>query len=125
MPVKKKVNSKKIPLNELIIEVILEKKGEDIVAIDFSKLKNAPFKGFIVCSSTSKVHAEAIADSIEDLVREKSGDKPWHVEGKMNGEWILLDYVDWVVHVFQDSVRKFYQLEKLWADAEIKLITND
>lgn len=120
MPVKEIKKKKSGPnLEALVKEAMHEKKGEEIVTIDFSGIKNSIFKQFIICHGNSKVHVESIADFIEKHVREKSGEKPWHREGFTNSEWILLDYVDVVVHIFIESSRSFYQLEKLWADAEI------
>ena len=75
---------------------------------------------FIICHGNTKIQVEAIAEAIEENVRQKIADKPWHKEGLENAEWILLDYVDVVVHIFQESTRSFYNLEKLWADAVIK-----
>ncbi len=121
MPVKKKIKEE-ADITGIIIEGILDKKGEKIVSIDFSNIHNAIFKGFVICHGNSRVHVESIADSVEEHVRKKSGLKPWHKEGVSNAEWILLDYVDMVVHIFQEKFRDFYQLENLWADAEIKYI---
>ena len=73
---------------------------------------------FVICHATSKTQVEAIADKVEDEVLEKTGVKPYHIEGKDNTEWILIDFVDVVVHIFLQSARSFYQLEELWADAE-------
>jgi len=124
MPVKKKIKEE-ADITEVIIEGILDKKGEKVVSIDFSNIHNAIFKGFIICHGNSSVHVETIADSVEEYVRKKSGRKPWHKEGQMNAEWILLDYVDMVVHIFQEKFRDFYQLENLWADADIKYIDTE
>ena len=124
MPVKKK--SKVEPeIIDVIIDGMLEKKGEKIVSIDFSNFQNAIFKGFIICHGNSRVHVESIADSVEEMVRKRSGVKPWHKEGLINSEWVLLDYVDYVVHIFQENSRNFFQLENLWADAEIKYIDSN
>jgi ribosome-associated protein len=124
MPVKKKIKED-IEITDVIIEGILQKKGEKIVSIDFSKFKNAIFRGFVICHGNSGVHVESIADSVEEHVRKQTGIKPWHKEGQSNAEWILLDYVDLVVHVFQEKFRDFYQLENLWADADIKYIGSE
>ena len=121
MPGKKKSKEEK-ELIDVIIDGMLEKKGEKIVSIDFSNFHNAIFKGFIICHGNSRVHVESIADSVEEMVRKKSGVKPWHKEGLTNAEWVLLDYIDYVVHIFQEKNRNFFQLENLWADAEIKYI---
>jgi len=82
-------------------------------------IPNAVSRYFVICHGTSRTQVEAIADSVENLVRKANGSKPWHKEGYENAEWILLDYVDVVVHIFQDQTRSFYKLEELWADAVI------
>jgi ribosome-associated protein len=105
-----------------IVEGILDKKGFEIVDIDLSKIGNSICDNFIICHGTSRRQVEAIAESIEKSVKENTGEKPWHKEGYQNSEWILLDYVDVVVHVFNEQMRKFYNLEGLWADAQIKSI---
>ena len=79
---------------------------------------------FVICHANSKTQVDAIADKITDTVQEKLHVKPYHVEGRDNTEWILIDYVDVVVHVFLQSMRSFYQLEELWADAE-RIVTEE
>jgi len=119
MPVKKK--SKEVPeITDVIVKGMLEKKGKEIMTIDFSSVQNTIFKGFVICHGNSRSHVEAITDSIESEVIKATGEKPWHKEGLANAEWVLLDYVDTVVHIFQEESRGFYQIEKLWADAKIK-----
>jgi ribosome-associated protein len=105
-----------------IIEGILEKKGHELVDLDLTAIQNSICDNFIICHGTSGRQVEAIAESIEKTVKEKTGEKPWHKEGYQNSEWILLDYIDVVVHVFNEQTRKFYNLEGLWADAKIKTI---
>jgi ribosome-associated protein len=112
-------------LSELIIKGIQDKKGKDITSMNLKKIEHAVTDYFIVCHGTSNTQVQAIAESIEDEVRKAVGLKPWHREGVQNAEWILLDYVDVVVHVFQENTRSFYQIESLWADAEIKKIEED
>ena len=124
MLIKKRIKEEE-DITDVIIEGILDKKGEQIVSIDFSNIQNAIFKSFVICQGNSRVHVESIADSIEDVVREKAGRKPWHKEGRNNAEWILLDYVDMVVHIFQEKFRNYYQLENLWADAKINHINSE
>ena len=118
MPRKKQSESEK--LSEVIIEGILSKKGHDVVRLNLKELPNAVSNYFILCHGTSDVQVKAIADAIIDETLKDSGSKPWHKEGFDNAEWILLDYVDVVVHIFKEEARVFYNLEKLWADAEIK-----
>ena len=106
-------------LVDTVIEGMQQKKGNEIISLDFDKIPNAVSKYFIICHGTSKTQVEAIADSVNEAVRKDVGLKPWHSEGYENAEWILLDYVDVVAHIFQPDTRKFYQLEDLWADAAI------
>lgn len=105
-----------------IVEGILDKKGYEIIDIDLSKIGNSICDNFIICHGTSRRQVEAIAESVEKTVKETTGERPWHKEGFQNSEWILLDYVDVVVHVFNEQMRKFYNLEGLWADAQINKI---
>ena len=109
-------------LTEIIIKGIQEKKGKKIVSLNLKNIQYAVTDYFIVCHGTSTTQVQAIAESIEDEVRNSIGLKPWHKEGVQNAEWILLDYIDVVVHVFQENTRNFYQIENLWADAEISQI---
>lgn len=118
MPVKKSSESAK--LSEIIIEGILNRKGVKVVSMNLTKLPNAVSDYFIICHGSSKVQVEAIADSVLETTLEADGSKPWHKEGYENSEWILLDYVNIVVHIFLEETRGFYNIEKLWADAEIK-----
>jgi len=119
----KQSNSEK--LVQSIIHGIQDKKGNGIIGLNLLNLNNSVSNYFVICHGNTKVQVEAIAESVEENVRKKLGDKPWHKEGFENAEWILLDYVDVVVHIFQESTRTFYNLEKLWADAEIKEYGND
>lgn len=107
-------------LTKEIVKGIQEKKGRDIISLDLKKIPNAISDVFVICSGSSSTQVEAIADAVEEVVRKSLGDKPWHKEGFENAEWILLDYVNVVVHIFQDQARMFYNLEKLWDDATVK-----
>ncbi|HPS46355.1 MAG TPA: ribosome silencing factor [Bacteroidales bacterium] len=109
-------------LSEIIIKGIQEKKGKEILSLNLKKFEYAVSDYFIVCHGTSNTQVQAIAASVEDEVFNAIGAKPWHREGMQNAEWILLDYVNVVVHIFQEDIRNFYQIEKLWAVAEIKKI---
>jgi ribosome-associated protein len=104
-------------LRDIIIESIQDKKGEEIVALDLQKVHDAVCDHFIICHATASVQVRTIAHHIIDNVEEKSGEKPYHKEGFENMEWVLIDYVDVVVHVFLKPRREFYQLEDLWSDA--------
>lgn len=106
-------------LTEIAIKGLQDKKGEDIICVDLREIEHAVCDFFIICTGTSNTHVSALADSVEEEVRKTINEKPWHAEGYENSEWILLDYVDLVVHIFQRDVRTFYNLEGLWADAKI------
>lgn len=121
MPVKK-TSAKTRKLADLIISGMQDSKAKEIVSLDLSAIKNSVCKYFIICHGTSRTQVESIADLVEETVRVKLKEKPWHREGFENAEWILLDYVDVVAHIFQPETRSYYQLEKLWADAEVTRI---
>ncbi|MEO6166318.1 MAG: ribosome silencing factor [Chitinophagales bacterium] len=104
----------------VIILAIQEKKGENIVSIDLRNIADAVCNYFIVCDATSTTQVKAIAENIMQQTEEVLREKPWHHEGTRIAEWILLDYVDVVVHVFLTPHRKFYQLEELWSDGVIE-----
>ncbi|GAB4260007.1 MAG: ribosome silencing factor [Vicingaceae bacterium] len=105
-------------LTEVIVKGMEEKKAENIVVLNLKKIKNAICDYFVICEGSSNTHVDAIADSIIEEVRKTLNEKPYHKEGFENAEWILLDYVNVVAHVFQPEKRAFYNLEDLWADAE-------
>jgi ribosome-associated protein len=116
-PAKKAVLDPEKELVDAIVEGMLDKKGHQILVLDLRPTGNSMADWFVICHGNSNTQADAIADSVEDNVRKKLNIKPWHTEGFQNAEWILLDYVNVVVHVFQEPIRDFYRLEKLWADA--------
>ena len=107
-----------------IIAGIQEKKGTDITVLDLSEIESSIASFFVICAGDSNVHVEAIADSVEDYVRINANEKPLHVEGKQNAQWILLDYFDVVVHLFQRNTREFYNLESLWSDGKRTEVPN-
>jgi len=112
-------------LNELkaaIITAIEDKKGENIVSIEIGKLENSITDYFIICNAQSNTQVNAISDGIEKDVRKNLKQRPWHVEGRDNSQWIVMDYSSIIVHVFQTPYRDFYKLEELWADAPIERI---
>lgn len=109
-------------LTRSIIEGIQEKKGQEIVSIDIRNFKSAIADFFVVCHADSRPHVEAIADSVEEAVLKHSGELPAHTEGRENAEWILLDYVNVVVHIFMKEKREFFGIERLWADARIRTV---
>jgi ribosome-associated protein len=104
---------------ELIIEAIQEKKGHQIVSIDLSQVENSICECFIICHGESNTQVSAITDSIEKKLKEESGIRAHHVEGLQNSQWVLLDFFDILVHVFQEEFRSFYKLEELWADGKV------
>jgi ribosome-associated protein len=105
-------------LSQLVAKGMLEKKGQEITILDLRKIKNAVADFFIICSGNSDTQVDAIATSVEDEVYKFSKIDPWKKEGKTNSEWILIDYVDVVAHVFNKERRMYYDLEELWGDAE-------
>ena len=105
-------------LIDTIVDGIHDIKGKDVVVLNLSELPNAVADFFIICSGESSTQVESIAQSIVRKTRTDLKEKPWHEEGTRNAEWVLLDYVNVVVHVFYKGVRDFYNLESLWADAE-------
>jgi len=106
-------------LADIVINAIHEKKGEQVVKIDMRPINSPIADFFIVCQGTNRTQVEAIADSIDEEVRKAIGIRPSHLEGRENAEWMLIDYFDVVVHIFQPETRGFYKLESLWADADI------
>lgn len=104
-------------LHSCIIDAIIEKKGQDIISLELGKLPNAICKHFIICHAESTTQVAAIAENIEEKVIENLQEKVWQKGGYENSIWVVLDYIDVVVHVFQTEWRQFYKLEDLWADA--------
>ena len=109
-------------LAEVVIKGMQDLKAENIISIDLREIENAVCEYFIVCTGTSSTHVSALGGSVEREVRDTLQDRPWHKEGFGNSEWILLDYANIVVHIFQEEARGFYNLEGLWADAKISEI---
>ena len=107
------------PLLDSIIDGLEERKAKNITILDLSNIKNRSFDFFVIADAESSTHVDSIASSVEETVKKQLNERPFHTEGWENAEWILLDYVDIMVHVFQQQTRDFYRLEELWADAEI------
>ena len=101
-------------------ELALSKKAEDVVILDLRELSTVT-DFFVICSGSSDTHVKAISDAIEDGLEAK-GARKWHIEGYTHKRWVLLDYVDVVVHVFHQKTREFYLLERLWGDAKIERV---
>ncbi|MCK5210779.1 MAG: ribosome silencing factor [Cyclobacteriaceae bacterium] len=106
-------------LSKYIVKGIQEKKGADIVILNLKDIGNAIADHFVICTGASDTQVDAISESVEKEVLKGADEKPWHREGFQNKEWILLDYVNVVVHIFKNNVRSFYGLEELWGDAAI------
>ena len=109
-------------LAEVVVRGMQERKGTDIVVLNLKELKNAVADYFVICSASSDTQLDALARSVEEEVEKLTGQYPWQSEGRTNREWVLLDYVDVVVHVFLRDRRQFYALEELWGDAEFTYI---
>jgi ribosome-associated protein len=114
-PTKIAKNSK---IFKAIIKAIQDKKGEDIVSLDLRKIPEAVADFFIICSAGSSPQCKAIADNIDFEVENTCGEKPFKQEGYQSLQWVLLDYVNIVIHIMQPSARIFYKLEDMWSDAE-------
>jgi ribosome-associated protein len=119
MPKGKKTLSSSEQLIDSIVNGIQEVKGRQTVVLDLRKVENSSTDFFVICHGTSTTQAEAIARSVEKFTEEERKESPWHIEGLQTAQWILLDYVDVVVHVFEETQRSVYDLEGLWADGEI------
>jgi ribosome-associated protein len=112
-------------LADAAVEGILEVKGKNISVLNLKGIHNRVCDYFIICQADSNTQVNAIANSVEEIVRKRTGEKPYRSEGFENSEWILVDYVTVVVHIFQTHIRNFYNLESLWADAEVTEIAFD
>ncbi len=119
---KKTINNDALLAN--IIKGIEEVKGSDIDILDLREIDTAVCDYFIVCNGNSNTQVNAIVNSIQKVVSKDLKDKPWHVEGSDVAEWVLMDYVHIVVHVFQKHIREYYNIESLWGDAKITKIEN-
>lgn len=106
-------------LFKTIINAILEKKGEKILSLDLKKIPEAVTDFFIICEATNPIQLKAIADFVEDEVKKKCGESHYKHEGRQGEQWILIDYVNIVVHIMLEEPRKFYRLEEMWSDASI------
>ena len=118
---KKRSDGAEVLLNS-IIKGIFEKKGKDVLKFDLRKLENRITDYFVICHGSSVTQVDSICDSVEDVVREETGEKPLHVEGLENCFWVLLDFGNVVVHIFLEQYRIFYSLESLWADATVEIM---
>lgn len=112
-----KENSNADQLISVIISGIEDVKGHNINILDLREIENTVCDYFIICEGTSNTQVNAIVNSIQKKVSKETKDKPWHIEGSENAEWVLMDYVNVVVHVFQKHIREYYDIESLWGDA--------
>ena len=117
--VKNKVLNESAYISELAIFGIQEKKGNDIVRLDLRNIFSSVSDYFVICHADSSTQVKAIANSVEEEIFKATQQEPWRKEGLEYGEWILLDYIDVVVHIFRTDKREFYGVEDLWGDAEI------
>ena len=120
----KKTEESKI-LREAILEGIQRLKGKSITIVDLESINHTECGHFIICHGTSSTQVTSIAQSVEETVKEIAGEEVWHRDGYRNALWILIDYGDVMVHVFQEEAREFYNLEGLWADAKITNIKDE
>ena len=121
MAVKRKQTRRKlapVSLQDIIIQSIQDKKGHNIVSLDLKGVNDAIADTFIICEADNTIQIKAIADNIMEQTKKVMGELPWHSEGMKRLEWVLIDYVDTVVHIFLPQTRSFYQLEELWHDAK-------
>lgn len=107
-----------------IIEGIEEVKGQHIDLLDLRDIENTVCDYFIICNGTSNTQVAAIVNSVQKTVSKSIQEKPWHIEGMENQEWVLMDYINVVVHVFQKQIREYYDIESLWGDAKITTIAS-
>ena len=120
---KSKLGSKE--LSQIVAKGMLEKKAMEIVILDLQGISQAVADFFVICSGNTVNQVDAITDSVEETVFKLTEEDPWRKEGKSNREWILLDYVDVVVHIFRKDRREFYALEDLWGDAKTHRIESE
>lgn len=112
-------------LSDVIIEALKDKKGKDITIISMTAIPNSFCDYFIIAHGTSRTQVEALVSAVERKVKTELGFFPKHTEGLQNAEWVLLDYFDTIVHIFNETAREYYRLEDLWADGSIKIIENE
>ena len=108
-----------------VVEAMQDKKAKNIVSLDLNKISNAVTGYFVICNAPSKTQVNAIYENVVEFVKKNCGITPSHIEGVTNSEWILLDYFDVVVHIYDDKSRAFYKLEELWADAPKSIYKSD
>ena len=112
---------KKNVLTKHIVNTIVDAKGMEIVTLDLRNIETSICDFFIVCTGTSNIHVKSIEDRIKKMISKKLGEKPIHTEGSLTADWILMDYFNVVIHIFQKQTREFYKIEDFWGDAEITI----
>lgn len=123
MPRAKKISESEL-LCRAIVEGMQENKAKEIVVLDLRHLSSAVCDFFVLCSGESSTQVDGISNAVTRFTRKNLKEKPWHIEGKTNSEWILLDYISVVAHIFYKDARHFYQIEDLWSDAKREDIPN-
>lgn len=123
-PKKDSTKEQTIGLLDAVVEGMKDKKAKNITIINLIGLEHRVADYFVICDADSNTHVNAIADSVEESVIKNTKERPYHSEGKQNGEWILIDYVNIVAHIFMRETREFYNIEGLWADGEITHIAD-
>ena len=119
------MTTKQASTEELIASIIRgidDVKGNNVQLLDLREIENTVCDYFIICSGNSNTQVNAISGSVQKHVSKELKDKPWHIEGQGNAEWVLMDYVNVVVHIFQNQYREYYDIESLWGDAKITTI---
>lgn len=111
-------------LVDKIVKGIQEKKGHHIVIVDLTPIDDTICKAFVICTANSPTHAATLADSISEVARKEAHSKPMAVDGLRHAQWVAMDYADVIVHIFLPEVREFYDIEHLWADAQLTEIAD-
>ncbi|MFC4721482.1 ribosome silencing factor [Geojedonia litorea] len=117
-----KENTSADQLITTILGGIEDVKGKEITILDLREIENTVCDYFVICEGTSNTQVNAIVNSVQKKVSKELKDNPWHIEGSDNAEWVLIDYVNVVVHVFQKHIRQYYDIESLWGDAKTTVI---
>jgi len=115
----RKATKEEIAVTDSIVKGLFEKKGKKVTLLDLRSLENRVCDYFIICHAPSTTQVDSLTWSVEDIVRKETKRKPLHIEGTENCFWVLLDYGDIIVHIFQEEYRSFYNLESLWADGKV------
>ena len=109
-------------LSQIVARGMLEKKAEEVVILDLRNVQTAVADFFVIGSGSSNRQVESISEAVDEVVFKETSMSPWHIEGRQSNEWVLIDFIDVVAHVFQDDVRRHFALESLWGDAKVEVI---